>query len=490
MSHPSQFCIKFHHIPLAQQQQSCWHQLFCNPVIALGFPIPARAQETGLEIPIEIMAALGGAAHAFDFEGGIVMKGFSIAFVPVGYKEGIIQWHCSRSPGNGQLSYRQAVMSCPNRALISDLDFDKLKTSRCVLGWWPAAEPRLGAANVHYETIGWSTAPEATRSITLTGVQLGGQQFATAGLNFKLSPNDHRLFVKRHPQPLKLMIDIASKQPVALYDYTDKRGWLVSGADAILHMARTKLTKASSTKYENVECLTFTDPSHYRFDASRVCLEENLLVKLVAKVDNDMVKDRDYFFSDLFLDLYQWIDLMSERTVSQGSRPGKVMRGTLRDKLRGWEFMGPVDDVSVLRQRQVNIDKTSGGWVNLVGDTDVLVLLASGLGDLIQPVETEKGLCHLWMTLPKQKDYMAASVPMLNMMFERAGPQQIRRQLTDTGLRWHQISYLFEVCPENGQSQCSCNRLQQLLYKVPTFFGRIKPPAALDGRGAVVFGRS
>jgi hypothetical protein len=46
--------------------------MFCNPIIARGFPIPSRLQETGIEIPIELMAAFGSVVHAFEFEGGIV----------------------------------------------------------------------------------------------------------------------------------------------------------------------------------------------------------------------------------------------------------------------------------------------------------------------------------------------------------------------------------------------------------------------------------
>lgn len=57
--------------------------LFNDVVIASGFPVPERLGETGLKAPIEIMAALAGASHAVEYEGSVVLKGFSSLLVPI-----------------------------------------------------------------------------------------------------------------------------------------------------------------------------------------------------------------------------------------------------------------------------------------------------------------------------------------------------------------------------------------------------------------------
>ncbi|KAI9832643.1 MAG: hypothetical protein M1819_004228 [Sarea resinae] len=50
------------------ESRSCWHPLFESPTIARGFPIQKRFHgEVGLELPLEIMAALGGARQAVQF---------------------------------------------------------------------------------------------------------------------------------------------------------------------------------------------------------------------------------------------------------------------------------------------------------------------------------------------------------------------------------------------------------------------------------------
>src|SRR5205814_10229216 len=87
------FDITFRSEPLHPAEDPCWLPLFCNAVIACEFPIPGRQDEMGLEIPIDIMAGIAGVRHAVEYEGGVVLKGFSTMFVPVKRKDDRVQWH-------------------------------------------------------------------------------------------------------------------------------------------------------------------------------------------------------------------------------------------------------------------------------------------------------------------------------------------------------------------------------------------------------------
>lgn len=78
-----EFELEFEVNALPVGEDSYWHDLFINPVIAYHFPIPRRGGEFGLEISLPMMAALGGAMRAVEFEGGLLLKGFSSAFVPL-----------------------------------------------------------------------------------------------------------------------------------------------------------------------------------------------------------------------------------------------------------------------------------------------------------------------------------------------------------------------------------------------------------------------
>ena len=49
-------------IPVSPDEpRSCWNEVVGSSVIVAGFPIPDRfLHQTGLEIPLEVMASLGG----------------------------------------------------------------------------------------------------------------------------------------------------------------------------------------------------------------------------------------------------------------------------------------------------------------------------------------------------------------------------------------------------------------------------------------------
>jgi hypothetical protein len=116
--------------------------------------------------------------------------------------------------------------------------------------------------------------------------------------------------------------------------------------------------------------------------------------------------------------------------MKKASATGQSLRGTLRDKLQGWELMDLVGDIQAMRQSEVIIGSSSGGWVDLVGDADALVLFASGLKEIKRPSQFPTGLCHEWKTLPKDNYYLAVGVPMLNMFFEHSGHVLKRQYLT------------------------------------------------------------
>jgi hypothetical protein len=63
-------------------------------VIARGFPILKRPEEgTGLEIPLDMIAALADARYINSFQSKIYMKGFSTMLVPTKKSGDTLVWH-------------------------------------------------------------------------------------------------------------------------------------------------------------------------------------------------------------------------------------------------------------------------------------------------------------------------------------------------------------------------------------------------------------
>jgi hypothetical protein len=139
------FRISTEVVPLTSDDSgSCWNEVVGNSTIVTGFPIPERVNnEKGLELPLEVMAALGGVPLATQFNGGYVLKARSIAFVPVERNGSSIQWHLVKK-GGAKLRYKDIDDVCPIRLPVEVLNQDELSSTRVFLGWCSDATNNLG----------------------------------------------------------------------------------------------------------------------------------------------------------------------------------------------------------------------------------------------------------------------------------------------------------------------------------------------------------
>ena len=57
--------------------------MFQSFVIAIGFPIPNREHQKGIELPLELMLTLGRVRYPVDCLESVVLKGHSTALIPM-----------------------------------------------------------------------------------------------------------------------------------------------------------------------------------------------------------------------------------------------------------------------------------------------------------------------------------------------------------------------------------------------------------------------
>lgn len=483
---PPQFKVTYGTSELSEQEQSCWLPVFTNSVIARGFPVPEREDgEQGVEVPLEIMAALGGARHATEFDGGLVLKGHSAMFVPVERHRHSIQWHLIRNSDEERMLYGQLRKERLKRAMLEEVDHESLRTTRAFLGWWKFSETHLGTGDAAYDSIDWSPAGEAKRPTRFSGGSIGFQTMITGQLNFIMGAKDGRLHFSQKA-PFQRIIQCAEKTPIVLYDLADRRAWLVPALDVMLHVIRTRHHLSPYTiDGKHIE-LTPRNPDNGRGTAA-AAVTANHLRQLYKR---DVATEKDYYFKDAILEIWSQIERLMEKEDSVEAHSGLALHGTLRSKVHGWEFMSLVDEKNY-RRKEVNIAKSSGGWVDLINDIDALVLFATGFGEVIRPLRGLGRLCHHWRSLPKNQDYLAAGIPILELLYSEAGSRISHKHLSTTHLQWHRGSTLFEECSHTGLDRCECNRTQQIhhdsLFKT---FGRVRPPGKLEENGCVVFGQA
>ncbi len=478
------FMVTFDTSELPEEEQSCWLPIFTNPIIAQGFPIPVRAHgEQGLEIPLEMMAALGGARHAVDFGGGLMLKGYSTLFVPTRRYEDSIQWHLICERNGERISYREGSAQCPNRLLLEDLNHEELKNTRAYLGWWKEAETHLATADADYESIDWSKAKVAGPSLRFTGGTLGVSKIITAQVNFVLGVKDGPFHYSQQG-PFQKTINRAERIPVVLYDQKDRRAWLVPALPVILHIIQLKNHIRPFIVGGNKVEISPLDPSRNGY-AAREAVDKNKSQKLYDRETNE--DDQDYCFRDAILDTWSILDRLMEREATTQATPGMTVHASRQNILYGWEFRDVADDESNFKQKAQVLKKTAGRWRHLVKDVDAIVLFGSGFGDIIKPTPESPRLCQRWRCLPKEKDYLAACVPMLETFYAKAGHRLDHQYLTSAKLVWHRGSMLFEQCAEDTSECCKCDRLQQVSYHV---FDHNRPPGTLEANGCVVFGHA
>ena len=483
---PEYITVTFDQCDLLQEEQSCWLPIFTHAVIARGFPVPERENgEQGLEIPIEIMAALGGARHVTEYQGGLVLKGFSAMFVPIKRYDRSIQWHLIKRRDDQRILYRELSSGQPKRAMVEEVDHQSLWNTRAFLGWWKSAEIHLGTVGAAYNDIDWSSAGEARRPTKFAGANLGFQTMITGQLNFVLGAKDGRLHFSQE-RPFQRIIQCAKNTPVVLYGIEDHRAWLVPALDVMLHIVQTR-HHLSPYRIDGKDIrLAPVAPKDGKCAATQA-VKSNEWRQLY---DHNITAETRYYYKDAILDLWSQIERLMEKEDSIESGTGLALHGTMRSQIYGWEYMSLVHEKNY-RRKEAAIAKTNGGWVDLIHDIDALVLFATGLGDVIKPVADLNQLCPLWRSLPKSKDYLAACVPIMELLYSEAGSRLSHKHLSTSHLQWHRGSTLFEQCSGTFSGRCECDRTQQIYHdSLFRTFGHVRPPGKLEENGCVVFGLS
>lgn len=109
----------------------CWHKMFRNPVMVSGYPILAKKEcGLGLEMPLNIIAALAGSERANEFDGKVFIKGFSIMLIATKVARDLLIWHYFYNYDGEKISYLDHTLQG-----VDDICLHHLDTARHVVGW-------------------------------------------------------------------------------------------------------------------------------------------------------------------------------------------------------------------------------------------------------------------------------------------------------------------------------------------------------------------
>ncbi|KAE8400766.1 hypothetical protein BDV37DRAFT_286262 [Aspergillus pseudonomiae] len=412
----------------------CWYGLFRNPVIVEGYPIPRRPEpNTGLEIPLQILSGLTRTRRVNVFGGRTVLKGFSVMLVPTAYCEGIVFWHLQQSDVGERLSYHSS-----DEFPALDLYSSDLERARHLVGWCPAMKLYAGAPDAIY-AVEESRLQRPSGKSTLAEVSMSTGHIITGDTAFSIGHKD--IHVRRNCYVAKMRW--ISQMFLMLWDVQMKRGWLVNGASALLHLVRASLKQDKSNKFGSRLMLASEDIQDaidpYQHDSALEVLLNPYNLKL--KVYEE--KDHFVYFEDRVEDFYDSL----EKIIDYQARADYSQ--VPRSWLEGWDFTDLAKERPLFYPRRAIIDPEGRSWVDFSRSIHTAILLGRNFGDIIQPVGQP---CPEWASLPVGRSYLAASVPDLENIVRACGDLYASPMRLTNDLLWY--------IPQTVFSKCQCLQLR------------------------------
>lgn len=109
----------------------CWRNMFRNPVIVTGFPTLTKNEPgVGLEMPLNMIAALAGSERASLFNEKVFIKGFSTMLIATKLTQDLLIWHYYYNREGERISYLDHSIQATDT-----INLLQLETARHVVGW-------------------------------------------------------------------------------------------------------------------------------------------------------------------------------------------------------------------------------------------------------------------------------------------------------------------------------------------------------------------
>lgn len=304
------------------------------------------------------------------------------------------------------------------------------------------------------------------------------------------------------------------KKFIVLWDERYKRGWLVNGTTALLHLSRAALKRKQESPFkalllyksgslkEATERFTaesaiqvLTNESNMKLKIYRGKSQHNERV-LWRGTDKEKVvyeeKENFYRFQDLVDDLYNILEKMVEYQSYMTNKDGVSLKCRVRKHLDGWEFDDIIENQDC-RPSVATLEAMGYGWVNLITDIGAVVLLGKDFGDIIQPSSTEM-LCDRWSQMPENRYYLGACVSDLANIIRSYGEEGTEQLRLTSNISWHSSDKPFEPCRCKSATPSKHSYLVQELRKSKDHrglgssnSGKICSSTSLEPRGAVIF---
>ncbi|KAJ0421353.1 hypothetical protein BJY00DRAFT_111456 [Aspergillus carlsbadensis] len=461
----------------------CWQKLFRSPVIVAGYPIPRRPKYgVGLEVELDTMASLLATDRISVFGNKMYLKAFAMMLFPTQHVGDIIVWHLLWSDRD-RISYLKSKGILKQNLSISDLE-----SCRHIVGWCTDVRYMIGSGDANYD-VGPSWLRGVEENSQLKEVSISQGRLIKSDQKPALGKRDISPLVTRGT--LRAKLEALSKRYVVLWDVGSKRGWLVNGPSALLHLLRASLR---SNQVDDLSFAFLFDPATfeeakapYTVSAALQVLmnPKNLDLALYEDDSEGCPKPNYYRVRDRLNDLYEVVEKMLDYQIMICGKDGVKLRGVPRRDLEGWDFKDIATKEDPIYPRLAKLKTTGKSWVDFVRATQAVVLFGRDFGDLVEPSATTD-LCSHWKSLPCDRYYLAACMGDLKRIFDRSG-HLLSMHSGPTSFVWHPSEPTFSPsCRHNEEEDLPCEPARTV-WRESTSLWKLENTTY---SGAVIFGHS
>ncbi|KAL2869911.1 5'-methylthioadenosine/S-adenosylhomocysteine nucleosidase [Aspergillus lucknowensis] len=465
----------------------CWHGLFSNPVVVYGFPIRRRQlQNTGLDIPLNILGRLVPSRRIAHFGGKVCIKGHCTILVPTKVVDDTVIWHLICNDDGCYMDYTDSRVDAIPGLYPAGIDTN-LIGFRHIVGWCPEAQVLTASPEADYG-IDWSGLENADNGCDLQDAIIS---------RGTMIPNYETPVIGKKDRPphfefgeyLHRILSIAKKYAV-FYDVSTRRAWLVDGASALLHLVRASLMLSSSEdemqefvfRPELLEQHPSTEGG--RTSAISVLKSEKNLVQRLYRNMPETFQDRVDAIYHLLEQAYAY---QTRAKLQKSARLAPSHQA--RSFLEGFDFMDLAADEDHFKARTMSAFNSPPRWHRLTGAINAITLFGRGFGNLLKPKEMVP-VCSSWTTVPSGKDYLAARVEDIMTIMRKKGNSLGSPWRVVNDVYWHMPDKLFENCQRDQDcSRKTCTHAQALLTspEIAKHPSGIVNPIRLAPEGAIIF---
>ncbi|CAH0047772.1 unnamed protein product, partial [Clonostachys solani] len=443
----------------------CWASMFQNPVIVAGYPIRHRDQgDTGLEIPLEVMAELVQSNQVFNMDGNIMLKGFCSLLVVTALDADAIIWHFLFNADGKRISYCDARLEGPEGMRISTpkgLELKDLETRRHIVGWCSHVREFTGHPQAGFG-VQRSILPPFPNSFVIDKLYVESGSGLIGGISVSPGKRDKPLRLARE-RGFSRMLAWIYAQSLVLVDVDDRRAWLVDGASCLLHLVRASIEQdrnhpAYKTKWKLPGALKLEGDDFLGLagDQGMTAVEilgnpDNLNVQLYVDDVEPNAKGElveiPYHLRNKVQEVLPQLEALVDKQAEVAAQDGYWIRPSskpLEKSLAGWDFWDIAGPTGPIHRRIYHLQASGRGWVDYIRSIKAVTIFGKGFGELLEP--EERNICPNWMTVPKSKDYLGSSIATLKKIHASTNIQPLDPGLITADITWSSQATLFSPC--------------------------------------------